>query len=109
MTFVKVCSVDEVAVNTPHHVKLDKQDIVIVRNTDGEFAAIGDRCTHGNVLLSEGFLEDGHLECWAHGSQFSLKTGWPKNLPACRPVPVFDLKIEDNEIFIDPTPIYKEK
>ena len=51
--------------------------------------AIGDTCTHGDISLSEGFVEDETLECWAHGSQFSLRTGKPLTLPAYEPVPVY--------------------
>ena len=108
MSFVRACSSDEVTVNTPVKVELAGQDIAIVRDSAGKVYAIGDRCTHGDISLSEGFVEDDTLECWAHGSQFSLLTGWPKNLPAYEPVPVFAVKTEDDDIFIDPTPIYKE-
>ncbi|PJI37186.1 hypothetical protein CTI14_66795, partial [Methylobacterium radiotolerans] len=30
--------------------------------------AIGDTCTHGDISLSEGFVEGDTVECWAHGS-----------------------------------------
>ncbi|WP_166984755.1 Rieske (2Fe-2S) protein [Canibacter zhoujuaniae] len=109
MSFEAVCAADEVQVNTPKKVELSGQHIAVVRDSDGNVFAIGDRCTHGDISLSEGFVEDDTLECWAHGSQFSLRTGWPQNLPAYEPVPVFDVKIENNQILIDPTPIYREK
>lgn len=108
MTFVRVCPAAEVQVETPKQIELDGQQIALVRDSAGELFAIGDRCTHGDISLSEGFVEGDTLECWAHGSQFSLRTGWPQNLPAYEPVPVFDLKVENDEIFIDPTPIYRE-
>ncbi|MGO1435757.1 MAG: Rieske (2Fe-2S) protein [Canibacter sp.] len=108
MTYLRACRSDEVAVDTPVRVELDGQDIAVVRDSAGDLFAVGDRCTHGDISLSEGFVEGENLECWAHGSQFSLRTGWPQNLPAYEPVPVFDLKVENDEILIDPTPIYKE-
>ncbi len=48
----------------------------------GDVHAIGDTCTHGDISLAEGFVEDGAVECWAHGSMFSLQTGKPLSLPA---------------------------
>ena len=108
MTFQPACKADDVAVDTPVRVEIDGQEIAIVRDSSGSVFAIGDRCTHGDISLSEGFVEGDNLECWAHGSQFSLRTGWPLNLPAFEPVPVYDIKIEDDQIFIDPTPIFKE-
>ena len=50
-------------------------------------------------------MEDDTLECWAHGSKFSLKTGKPITLPAYEPVPVYTVTIEGGEVFIDPTAV----
>ena len=109
MTFVRVCAADEVQVDSPHRVVLEGHPIVVVRDSAGEVFAIGDTCTHGEISLAEGFVEGDTIECWAHGSMFSLRTGWPKNLPAYEPVPVFAVKLDDGDIYIDPTPTYEEK
>lgn len=108
MAFERACAVEDVQVDTPVRIELGDQAIAVVRDSAGEVFAIGDRCTHGDISLSEGFVEDETLECWAHGSQFSLRTGWPQSLPAFEPVPVFEVKVEGDDILIDPTPIYKE-
>lgn len=86
-------------------VKVVVQDapIAIVLDSEGEVHAIGDTCTHGQISLSEGFVENGGIECWAHGSVFSLTTGQPRNLPAYEPVPVYVVEIEGDDIYIDPT------
>lgn len=109
MAFERVCAADEVQTNTPKRVVVGDWPIAVVRDSAGDLYAIGDRCTHGDISLAEGFVEGCELECWAHGSRFSLTTGWPQNLPAYEPVPVFEIKLENDEIFIDPTPIFKEK
>lgn len=86
-------------------VKVDIEGVAIavVLDSNGEVHAIGDTCTHGQISLSEGFVEGDTLECWAHGSEFSLTTGKPQNLPAYEPVPVFVVEIEDGDVYIDPT------
>jgi 3-phenylpropionate/trans-cinnamate dioxygenase ferredoxin subunit len=43
------------------------------------------------------------LECWAHGSQFSLLSGKPLSLPAYEPVPVYVVEIDGDDVFIDPS------
>ena len=43
-------------------------------------------------------VEERTLECWKHGSAFSLETGDPTSLPATRPVPVFDARVVDGEV-----------
>lgn len=108
MAFERVCPASDVQVDSPVRVEVGEWAIAVVRDSAGDVFALGDRCTHGEISLAEGFVEDGCLECWAHGSKFSLTTGWPQNLPAFEPVPVFDVKIENDDIYIDPTPIYKE-
>ena len=44
-------------------------------------------------------LCDSHeIECWKHGSVFSLETGAPATFPATQPVPVFDARVVDGMI-----------
>jgi 3-phenylpropionate/trans-cinnamate dioxygenase ferredoxin subunit len=99
----RVCSVDELVENQAVRVVLDGTPIAVVKDSSGAVHAIGDTCTHGEISLSEGFVEDETLECWAHGSQFSLVTGKPLNLPAYEPVPVYPVELIDGDVYIDPT------
>ncbi|GAA4197715.1 hypothetical protein GCM10022219_26100 [Microbacterium oryzae] len=81
---------------------MDGVPIAVVRDGNDEVHAIGDVCTHGDISLSEGFVEGDTLECWAHGSAFSLRTGKPLNLPAYEPVPVYAVQIDGDDVLIDP-------
>jgi 3-phenylpropionate/trans-cinnamate dioxygenase ferredoxin subunit len=103
MTAQKVCPVEELSPSSARRVVLDGEPIAVVRDSAGDVHAIGDTCTHGDISLSEGFVEDDGLECWAHGSKFSLTTGKPLNLPAFEPVPVFAVDIIDGDVYIDPS------
>jgi 3-phenylpropionate/trans-cinnamate dioxygenase ferredoxin subunit len=103
MSATRACSAGELAVDSPKRVVIDGIPIAIVKDSAGDIHAIGDTCTHGEISLSEGFVEGDSLECWAHGSRFSLVTGKPLNLPAYEPVPVFEIDIVDGDIYIDPT------
>ncbi|MDR2252664.1 MAG: Rieske 2Fe-2S domain-containing protein [Bifidobacteriaceae bacterium] len=75
--------------------------IVVAHTADGAWYAIGDVCSHGPVLLSEGEFEGCTLECWGHGSRFSLETGVPENLPAKAPVPTYPIAIEGGLVFVE--------
>ncbi|MDR2564748.1 MAG: non-heme iron oxygenase ferredoxin subunit [Bifidobacteriaceae bacterium] len=75
--------------------------IVVAHTEAGGWYAIGDVCSHGPVLLSEGEFDGCTLECWGHGSRFDLATGEPENLPADRPVPTYPVTIEDGQIMIE--------
>ena len=52
--------------------------------------------------LSEGEVDPDErtIECWKHGSQFVLATGEPLSLPATRPVPVYDVRVDDGQIVV---------
>ena len=98
-----VCAASELVLNQAKEVVVGGITVALVLDAAGDIHAIGDTCTHGDISLSEGFVEDDTLECWAHGSKFELTTGKPLTLPAYEPVPVFVVDVIDGEIFIDPT------
>lgn len=103
MTATRVCAFSDLEQDTPLRVEVDGVAIAVVLDSNGEVHAIGDTCTHGDISLAEGFVEGDTLECWAHGSAFSLRTGRPLNLPAYEPVPVFVVEIDGDDVLIDPT------
>ena len=105
MTAERVCTTDELETNKPFRVVLEGTAIVIVKDSAGAVHAIGDTCTHGDISLAEGFVEDDTLECWAHGSKFKLTTGKPLTLPAYEPVPVYTVTITDGDVYIDPSDV----
>jgi 3-phenylpropionate/trans-cinnamate dioxygenase ferredoxin component len=102
---VKICKAEDIQVQTPIKVTIEGVPIAVVKDSAGEIFAIGDICSHGEISLSEGFVEDDTLECWAHGSKFELKTGKPRNFPAFEPVPVYAVTVTDGDVYIDPTPV----
>jgi len=98
-----VCSVSELAPNQAKRVVVGGAPMALVLDGEGVVHAIGDTCTHGDISLAEGFVEDDTLECWAHGSKFELTTGKPLTLPAYEPVPVFSVSVIDGEVYVDTT------
>lgn len=102
MASTRICAIAELPVNEPVRVVIDDVPIAVVRDAADVVHAIGDTCTHGDVSLSEGFVEGETLECWAHGSKFSLTTGAALTLPAFEPVPVYEVTLVDGDIYIDP-------
>jgi 3-phenylpropionate/trans-cinnamate dioxygenase ferredoxin subunit len=101
-SFVRACALSELEADTPRRVELDGVPISLV-STEGEVFAINDICSHANVSLSEGEVEDCQIECWLHGSSFDLRTGKPSGLPATRPVPVYPVKIVGDDVLVSVT------
>ena len=104
MAAIRILPEADLQPNQALRITIDDQAIALVKDSAGVCHAIGDTCTHGDISLSEGFVEDDTLECWAHGSKFDLKSGKPLTLPAYEPVPVYPVTIVDGDIYIDPTP-----
>ena len=103
MSASRVCALSDLEQDQPLKVEVDGVPIAVVLDSSGTVHAIGDTCTHGDISLSEGFVEDDTLECWAHGSKFSLATGKPLTLPAYEPVPVYVVTLDGDDVLIDPT------
>jgi len=100
-TTVRVGALDDLAPGTAKRVEVDGRAVALVRIGDDVYA-IGDTCSHANVSLSDGevLTAEREIECWKHGSTFSLETGEPQTLPATQPVPVYDVRVEDGEIVL---------
>ena len=75
--------------------------ICVVRVGDS-FHAVADRCSHADVRLSEGEVDDYDctIECWKHGSTFSLIDGHPQSLPATVAVAVYQAQVEGDEVVV---------
>ena len=97
--YVPVCTTDDVPEAGAKRVMVGPVPVAVVRS-EGEFYAIYDVCSHANVNLSEGEVEDQTIECWLHGSRFDLVSGRPTGLPATRPVPVYPVKIDGDQVLV---------
>ncbi len=74
---------------------------VAVANVEGSLYAFGDICTHAHCSLAEGELAGKTVTCPCHGSQFDVTTGAVLNPPATEPVPVFPLRLEDDQLQVE--------
>jgi 3-phenylpropionate/trans-cinnamate dioxygenase ferredoxin component len=95
----RLCALDDLAPGTARRFDVAGHRIAVVR-IDDDVYAIGDRCSHQNISLAEGevLCEEREIECWKHGSTFSLQTGEPQSLPATKPVPVYEAAVVDGHI-----------
>ena len=99
MSAQRVGRLDDMEPCSVRQVTVDGRRIALVR-IDDDVYAIGDTCSHQNVSLSEGEVDcdERTLECWKHGSAFSLEDGTPTALPATKPVPTYHVRVVDGEI-----------
>jgi 3-phenylpropionate/trans-cinnamate dioxygenase ferredoxin component len=102
MTFEFAVALSEVPDDEAVGVTLGRHGVAIARQGDEVFA-VEDLCSHANVALSEGEVEDCTVECFLHGSRFDLRTGKPTGLPATEPVATFPVDVRDGDVYVDTT------
>ena len=95
----RACSLSELPEEGAVRVELAGRPLCIARS-GGRVYAVSDICSHADVSLSEGEVEDGHVECWLHGSRFDLATGRPTGLPATKPIPTYPVTVEGDDVLV---------
>lgn len=99
MTWHQVVETNKLELNKPVSIDIDGDPVMLVKTEQGIFA-LSDVCSHAEVALSEGSVQDGKVECWLHGAQFDLASGAAVCLPATKPVPSFPTRIS-NEVIVE--------
>ena len=103
-TYQRACPLAELGDGEATRVELDGVPICLVRS-EGEVHAVSDVCSHAEISLSEGEVDGLTIECWLHGSRFDLVTGHPTGLPATKPIPVYPVKIEGDDVYVSLAPL----
>ncbi len=66
---------------------------------DGEYFLTDNICTHQYALLSDGYLEDGCIECPLHQAKFDLRTGKALCAPATIDIQTYPVKVDGESIY----------
>ena len=98
--WVEAARLDQLKPDVPHAVNLGGRPIGLYLQ-DGEVFAIGNICPHmKNILLTDGYLEDGLIECPMHQSQFEIRTGRCLSPPADEDVPTYPVRVENGAVLV---------
>jgi 3-phenylpropionate/trans-cinnamate dioxygenase ferredoxin subunit len=81
-------------------VRVGEREIAIYHLPGEEFRATDNVCSHEFALLSEGWLENGCIECPLHAAQFDVRTGKALCAPADTDIAVFELKVEGDDLLV---------
>jgi 3-phenylpropionate/trans-cinnamate dioxygenase ferredoxin subunit len=101
MEWIKVCDNNLLGNGILMEFDYDDKKILISKVQEKIYAT--DRiCTHQYADLSTGFLneEEKTITCPLHLSVFKLDTGMPQNPPAEIPLKIYNVKIEDDGVYI---------
>lgn len=97
--WIRVAAASDIGEESAVSVRLADQPVCLARSR-GRLHALLDECSHGQVPLSAGEVDDGTVECWLHGSRFELTTGRPLTPPATRRVPTFAVRILGGDVYL---------
>lgn len=92
-------ALDDFTEGEPAAVIAGDRQIAIFRIGDEVFA-LSDLCTHGHARLSDGYVEDGCVECPLHQGLFDIRTGAPRCAPVTEAVRAFPIRIVDSRVEI---------
>ncbi|MBH02301.1 MAG: Rieske (2Fe-2S) protein [Acidimicrobiaceae bacterium] len=101
MKELKICDLTDLEEAVPRCIEVEGKKLSLVLLNERIYA-LDDICSHEDVSLSEGEvdIDECALECWKHGSLFSLETGEALSLPATKSVKTYEVHIIDNDVVL---------
>lgn len=101
VNWIPVASTGDISADTGTlKVTVQGEAVCLYRLDDESIHATADRCTHGNASLSEGYIEDGLIECPLHQGCFDIRSGEAVTAPCKIPVKVYPVKVEGETIYV---------
>jgi 3-phenylpropionate/trans-cinnamate dioxygenase ferredoxin component len=97
--WIKACTLDDVKPGETY--KIETEPPITLFNDEGQLFALDDTCTHGLSSLSEGYVEDGEVECIWHYARFDLRTGRALCLPATVGLQTYPVAVDGGTVLVD--------
>lgn len=99
--WVRVAAAAEVAEGHCIGVRVGDKEIAVYHLQGGEYHATDNVCSHEYALLTEGWMENGCIECPLHAAQFDIRTGKALSAPADEDLAVFQVKVEGGDVLVN--------
>jgi naphthalene 1,2-dioxygenase system ferredoxin subunit len=97
---VDLMSLDDTFEGEAVRVEIGNKNLAVY-NVDGKIYCTDNICTHGNALLSDGFLEGFEIECPFHQGRFDVRDGRVTCDPVTKPVKSYPIHVKDGRVFVD--------
>lgn len=91
-----VCKITDINDNEMKALPFGEDNKILLIKENGEFSAIGDKCSHYGAPLQTGALGNGVVRCPWHGACFNTKTGDIEDFPGLDSIPCYKVKVEKN-------------
>ena len=101
MAKIKAYHLADLPIGSMKEVEFEDESILLIHLEQGVFAVNG-LCTHANVHLAGGWIEDGKTICCPqHGGKFAIATGQAVAFPAFSSLATYPVSVENDEIFVE--------
>ena len=98
--WVTVAQVADIAEGGVKAVRVGDREIALYHLPGGEFRATDNICSHEYAQLSDGWLENGEIECPLHAARFDIRSGKALCAPAEADLTVFEVKREGDALLV---------
>jgi len=95
--FTRFCPLEEVPPGAKKAAKI-RDTWILVCNSNNRLFAVSAICSHQAKPLLNGRVRNCKITCPVHGARFDLATGAALDLPATRPIDVYEFRVVDNWI-----------
>jgi 3-phenylpropionate/trans-cinnamate dioxygenase ferredoxin subunit len=99
MNWIRIAATGDLEDDEARSLVIEGRKIALYRS-EGQFFATDDVCTHAFALLSDGFLEDGCIECPLHQARFDIRTGKALCEPATVDLATYPVRVDGDDVFV---------
>lgn len=98
--WVRVAAAADVPEGGVIAVRVGEREIALYHLPGGEYRATDNICSHEYAQLSDGWLENGEIECPLHAARFDIRSGKALCAPAEKDLDVFAVKAEGGDLLL---------
>lgn len=99
--WVSVAAVADVAEGTAVPVEVMGLQLAVFHLEGGDICVTDNICTHAFALLTDGWFENGMIECPLHAGSFDCRTGQGQGAPIEDDLKTYKVRVTDGEILIE--------
>ncbi len=99
--WISIAKVSDVAEGTAVPVETMGLQLAVYHLEGGEICVTDNICTHAFALLTDGWFENGLIECPLHAGSFDCRTGKGQGAPIEEDLKTYEVRITNDTIEIN--------
>ncbi len=96
--FTRFCKLEDLPPGSKKASKINNTWVLVCHTRDEQLFAVSNICSHATKPLAGGRMRKCTITCPVHGAKFDLESGEALSLPATKPIPTYELRVEDDWI-----------